>query len=187
MPIVFSNLHSKPPKGIQSIAFEAIYDTSQKVRPHELLWESLQRAFAANGKLRVTSVAEADAFMQAQITRATSSQGSPTARKNAAGDPEYDPKAPALPSSYKKLGQAAVLADTQNQTMRVEIKVWHLRTKELLFTKSYAVGTGNYRLLDNSTTPDNQFLRAEEAFHNRFSQMSTNLASIIVRDLLRSR
>jgi len=183
----FSNLKVKPPQGIRSIAIEAVYDTSQKVRPHDILWESLQRKFAANGKLRVTSVHEADAFLQAEIIEARSSQSKPIVTSNARDEPEYDPTSPALPSSYRKLTQAAVLADNQKQSFKVIIKVWHLETKKLLFKKTYALGSGAYRLLDNTATKDNQFLRAEEAFQNHFQLMSNRLAGTVVTDLLRGR
>jgi hypothetical protein len=180
----FSNLSSRPPSGVQNISIEAVYDTSQRSLPHELVWEGIQRAFAENGRLRLTSVANADAYVQTQIFEAGSTQGTPVGTSKVQ-EPKYDENIPVVPGLYQKLTQAQVLADTESQMIKVDVKIWHLRTKKLLFSKIYGL-SGSYRILDNGTTRENKFLRADEAFRNQFGKLAQSLGASVVNDFLSS-
>ncbi|MEZ4743935.1 MAG: hypothetical protein R3B45_16060 [Bdellovibrionota bacterium] len=183
----FTNIHSNPPADVKTIAFESVFDSSQKVAPHEILWESIQQAFAANGKLRITKPEKADAFVQIHLSQFSSKQISPTTLPKKQDEIIFDPTNPALPSQYNKLTQPDVLADKEIQNIKVEIKIWHLKKQELLFQKTYQLGR-SYKLLDNATTTtDNQFLRAEEAFQTNFTKLSQNISAAIVRDFLGNR
>jgi hypothetical protein len=170
---------------VQNIAIEAVYDSSQRALPHEMVWEGLQRAFAANGRLRLTSVTNADVYLQTQILSAGAAQLDPLPQSSKDKEPKFDASTPAPPGQYQKLTQARVLADKESQTIKVEVKIWHLRTKQLIFSNTYAL-SGVYRILDNTTTNENKFLRANEAFRNQFGLIAQNLGNLVVRDFLSS-
>src|SRR5690606_27855960 len=84
----FTNEHVVKPEGIQTIAVEAVFDTSREVLPHEAFWGSLQTAFAANGHLQVVPQSDADALVRAHVKSAAIRHiGSPSVQK-----PEDDPE-----------------------------------------------------------------------------------------------
>src|SRR4051794_6895040 len=66
----FTSEHTAPPAGVRTIAIEAIYDASREVIPRELLWESLQNAFAADGHIKLAPQSRADALLRAHIKEA---------------------------------------------------------------------------------------------------------------------
>ncbi len=122
--------------------------------------------------------------MQTEIMEAAATQSAPIPQTNREFEPKFDANTPALPSEYQKLTQARVLADRESQTLKVQVKVWHLGTRKLLFSKIYPLATGAYRILDNTTTNENKFLRANEAFRYQFAKVSQTLGESVVRDFL---
>src|SRR5436189_181600 len=70
----FTNKHIYVPDGAKTIAIAPIFDSSRIVVPHDILWFSLQQAFASSGHLSMASPAKADLFLQAHVKDAASSQ-----------------------------------------------------------------------------------------------------------------
>src|SRR5690606_35219325 len=102
----FTNTAMKAPMGIQTIAVEAIYDTSREIFPHEELWSALQREIARNGRLMLTSQEEADALMVVTITNArVSPQGSPS-KEALSKDPLITDTDKGNPSQFRNLRRA---------------------------------------------------------------------------------
>ena len=181
----FTNLHSRAPKGVQNIAIEAVYDTSREVLPHDRLWESLQRAFAANGKLKVTSSDHSDAIVRAQITRASvTPYGDSTEFDKIEKDPKaFDSNQPPSIDSYKKLHIARSIKGKELLAMAVTVEIWNLNTKTLLFKRSYPVSK-TYRAVSGTTTAENAFLRSEEDLASAFHGQSDSIAAKVVQDFL---
>jgi hypothetical protein len=143
----------------------------------------MQRAFAGNGQIVITSAEDADAYMQTQLLDSDAKQSHPLPEKKDLKEPQFDRDTPAVPSKYDKLTQGTGLADRESQSLKVEVKIWHLRTQELLFSRVYSVGNV-YRILDNTTTNENKYLRADEAYRNQFTKLSQRIAASVVRDFL---
>lgn len=186
----FTNKHVVRPEGIETIAVEAIYDTSREVLPHELLWKSLQDAFAADGHLRLAPQSAADALVRAHLRKAsvlaTGSIGTPR-DKEAERDPSpYDRAGPPRPEEFRELAKANVIRDQARMSLVVDVEVWSLRTKTKLLAKSYPVA-GNFRTvhysLPSSSLP-NDHLRLAEANEAEFKSLSEGIARSLVRDLL---
>ena len=191
----FTNQHVSPPPGVRTIAVEAIYDTSREVLPHEMLWESLQTAFASDGHLRLTSQGGADALVRAHIKSASVIP----AGGNIANDLNVsdqttkikDPKPfsltspPPLPNQFRRLTQAGEYQDKATISTVVEVEVWNLNTRALLFKKTYPT-SGTFQALhaSASTTANNNHLRFDEAGRASFKTISDGVASDVVHGLM---
>lgn len=183
----FTNLYTTPPNGIKSIAIESVYDISQKAIPHEILWESVQRAFIRNGRLRVVGQNEADAYVKLTLEKFQANQltevilDSPNVIEN-----EGDNKERLInPKTLKKLTRADSIADDEIQSLVVTAEIWDLNTGRILFKKQYDISSSKYKIIDNTTTIENQFLRYEEAFNNNFQLNSDKFAKRLVSDFIR--
>jgi hypothetical protein len=185
----FTNAHVQRPEGIRTIAIEAVYDTSREVLPHELFWEALQAAFAADGKLRLASQERADAYLRIHLKDAALVPAGSIVKN----PPEQDPKLkgrvkPPEPTLFKPLGQAGEIKTFGQVRAEVEIEVWSLRTRSLLLRRTYDL-TQQFRAVhgfgrDAVTTRSNDYLRYEESFDAKVKLMAQDLAGQVVRDLL---
>lgn len=185
----FSNMHTARPEGIRTIAIEAIYDTSREVLPHELFWEAMQAAFAANGKLRLAAQQDADAYLRLHIKQAIAAPEGSIVRNLPENDPRINEGGP-LPdaSEFKSLGQAGEIKTFGRIQALVEVEVWSLRSKSLLLRRSYDISQ-RFRAVhgfgrDAVTTRSNDYLRYEEAFDAKVKLMAQDLARQVVQDLL---
>jgi hypothetical protein len=182
----FSNLHVNPPQGIRTVAVEAVYDTSREILPHELLWEELQRAIASEGHLRLVSSSRADALLRARIK---SARFSPTGTVVRPQPMIKDPPAMQpgnVPHSYRDfrtLTEAAELMPSTSVVVEVELQLWHLANKELLFERTY-IQSESFLSVRPSTSPRNNHLRDDEAFRADFARMSRSIADRFISDLL---
>ena len=191
----FTNQHVSPPPGVRTIAVEAIYDTSREVLPHEMLWESLQSAFASDGHLRLTSQSGADALVRAQIKSASVMP----AGGNIANDLNVsdqttkikDPKAfsltspPPLPNQFRRLTQAGEYQDKATISTVIDVEVWNLNTRALLFKKTYPTSATFQALHANaSTTANNNHLRFDEAGRASFKLIADGVANDVVKGLM---
>lgn len=186
----FTNKHVVRPEGIESIAVEAIYDTSREVLPHELLWESLQNAFAADGHLKLAPQSSADALVRAHLRSASiAAAGTEAKRKSneADGDPNpFRGDSVPKPDEFRELAKANSIRDQATMSLVVDVEVWSLRTRTLLLKRSYPV-SGSFRTVYSSLPSGsipNDHLRFAEATNAEFKLLSDNIARGVLRDLL---
>jgi len=178
----FTNVAMRPPPGVYSVAIEAVYDTSREVIPHEYLWVELQRAFAASGKVRLTSQKYADALVRAHITDASiGSTG------NVGGLGKRDPRfnrgqSPPLPSHFRDLSVAGRSADKGSINFNVRVEIWDLNNKKIIKTGNYS-GGGQVRSF-GATSAHGQYLVYEEALQNKFKAAAEAIAQRVVSDFL---
>jgi hypothetical protein len=183
----FTNTHIQRPAGVQTVAVEAIYDTSREVLPHEVLWDSLQDAFAADGHLKVVPQAAADALVRAHIKQAAVGHVGTDIDNKPVDDPKvFDGTRPNGPRDFKVLTQAGKYRTAGALTTVVEVEVWNLRTRTLLMKHTYSLGDGfqSSHYGNPSVGKPNDHLRFEEAKEASFQQIAQNISRSVVRDLL---
>jgi hypothetical protein len=186
----FTNDSIVKPEGVHTIAVEAVYDTSREVIPHELLWESLQLAIAADGHLRLVGQSEADALMRAHIKSAAITADGGEQKSGAKNEPKpygSDTEVPG-PNQFPNLALSGRYRDSARVTFETQIEVFHLHTRELLFKQTYS-GSEMFRAVHQTasrqfTVPENDFLRFEEAANAKFKEITKTIARQAVRDFL---
>ena len=193
----FTNQYVSPPAGVRTIAVEAIYDTSREVLPHEMLWESLQQAFAKDGHLRLTSHSDADALVRAHVKSGSvlpaggniANDLNPTDSTTKVKDPTaFSTTAPPpVPSQFRRLTQAGEYRDKAAVNTVVEVEVWNLNTRALLFRKVYPTSSVFQAIhaIAAITTTANDHLRYDEAGRAAFKHMSDSVAYDVVNGLMR--
>jgi len=186
----FTNDSIVMPQGVRSIAVEAIFDTGREVVPHEILWESLQFALAADGHLKLVSQRDADALMRARIKSARISADGGEQHSGTKKDPKpYAADVPvATPDQFPNLAISGRYRDSARVSLELEIEVYHLHTRDLLFSQTYA-GSEVFRAVHQTasrqfTVPENDFLRFEEASQAKFKDITRSIARQAVRDFL---
>ncbi|MBI2602141.1 MAG: hypothetical protein HYW48_03715 [Deltaproteobacteria bacterium] len=194
----FSNQHVRIPTGTETIAIEAIFDTGRSVLPHNLLWESLQRAFAANGHLRVSSMEKADLYLRAHLTSTRFAQSEwdsfSKARKPSmflkelpetpGGETSEDVEPePFAPTEYLNLHSADIFSKRQSLSFLVEVEIWDLRKKTIILSQSYPMGN-TFNMFSNRSTIESRFLRNEEGIEHLFAKLSESIANAVVTELL---
>lgn len=183
----FTNAHIQRPAGVQTIAVEAIYDTSREVLPHELLWQELQNAFAADGHLKVVPQAAADALVRAHVKQAhVAHTGSDIANTTDKDPAVFDGTRPNQPRDFRKLTQAGKYRDKGSLNAVVEVEVWNLHTRSLLMKTTYTLADAfqSVHFGNASVNRANDHLRYQEAQESSFKQIATNISRSVVRDLL---
>ena len=184
-----SNLHVQSPNKIESIAIEAIFDTSGQVIAHDQLWSELQRAFAANGHLKVASVGQADALLRAHLRSAAIANAGDRIQANITNkkDPDlYAPGAPPLgPNQLRDLSAAGDYFTKDQVSMVIDIEVWNLRTHELILQRSYG---GSFAVLnvraEGEAINELVSVRREESADRGVAGISRQIAGNVVSDLL---
>lgn len=183
----FTNLHVSAPEGIRTVSVEPIYDTSREILPHELLWEELQRTIAAEGHLMLASRSKADAILRVRIKNARfSPTGTVVKPQSMTKDPAtISPSQESMPSyrEFRNLTEAAELMPSTAVLIEVDVQLWHLEKRTLLFEKNY-VQSESFLSVRPSTSPRNNHLRENEAFRADFGRMSKAIAEKVVADLL---
>ncbi len=184
----FTNEHVVRPEGIQSIAVEAVFDTSREVLPHEEFWGALQAAFAANGHLQVLPQGDADALVRAHIRQADIRHIGSTRPNGPVDDPKIFDGEPAAPKSFKPLTQAGEVRDEGMVSASVQVEVWNLRTRSLVMQRTYALKS-KFRTVHalrsgGATTAANDYLRYEESADAKFAGLADDLSRRVVQDLL---
>ena len=139
----FSNSYIEPPEGIESIAVEAIYDTSREVISHEQLWQQVQEAVIKDGHLQLKDRSEADALLRLHIMDANIAPAGES-RQNGPNpdgkDPEvYGRNYPPHPNKMRPLTQAGQFKDSAQMRFVVLAEVVNLRTRAILHKKKYNV------------------------------------------------
>lgn len=184
----FTNNHIERPEGIRTVAVEAVYDTSREVVPHEVLWEALQNAFAADGHLRLAPQSDADALVRAHLKDVLQTPSGTLTPNGPKDDPRDILKPDSVPTAklgeYRPLTQAGEYRSTSTIAATIEIEVWSLRTRTLLMKRAYPVtATFNAeRALGDGKL--NHWLRYQEAADATFKTLSVGVAQQVVKDLL---
>ena len=186
----FTNAHLQTPQNIHSIAIEGIYDTSRTPLPHEILWENLQAEFITSGRLAVVGVDKADAYLRVHVHNGEVNQYDVYAPPKisepdnvfATATGEAHPL-----SKYSNLRAADQYSRREVLSFALDVEVWSLRERKLLFQKTYQAGPVDYSIYDGRTAADLQFINAEEGFGALFDRVSKNLAQAIVTDFLSKR
>lgn len=186
----FTNTYAAPPVGVRTIAIEAIYDTSREVLPHEILWQELQKAFAANGRLVVVSQGRADALVRAHIRSAQMIPSGDEQPVTATGSEEpqvYNTDNPASPfdPKFQPLTRGANSRNDEVITLSVDVEVLNLTTHQILLTRNYPV-SGAYRVqgATGDIPKENFFVRSDESLGYRFAALSQDIANRVVLELM---
>ncbi|MGE0172821.1 MAG: hypothetical protein AB7T49_08550 [Oligoflexales bacterium] len=177
----FTNLATTAPSGIRTIAVEAIYDTTREVLPHEILWSEMQKAIIENGRLDLTSRAEADALLRTHVksfSLVPNDDALPTG------------KGPQITGEYKNW--APMTRAEQGSTdggellgLTVEVEVWDLRARKVIFKKTYA-STGKIDQISripSLTPPDSNYLFYEESLNSEIQGFARDISSKAISDI----
>lgn len=181
----FSNQYVELPKGARSIAIEAVFDTSRIPIPHEVLWGSLQKEFAARGHLKVTNSEQADLYVTTLIRNTLTRQHDVESSLH-----RYEPKkflnpetqAPFLPNEYLDMNTADQFSKKEDLAFVVEVEVWDLRHKTKLMSKDYNI-SGTYNIAQTRSTLETRFIRTDESFEALFASLVKRLSANIVNDV----
>lgn len=179
----FTNIAMAPPGGVQSIAIEAVYNTSREVIPHELLWKAVQEEFARNGRIWLSSADKADALMTIHITQARLEPTGTPIPEAINRDPPVADREGLTPFNYKNLRIAGSYTTTEAISFQVEVVVHHLRQNRILHQRQYQSG-GNFRSFQASSVAQSAtgFLLYQEGLEARFKQLAEQLSRRIVSD-----
>ena len=181
----FTNLHLSPPQGIQTIAVEAVYDSSREVVPHEVIWEKFQRALAADGNLQVVQRSAADAILVAHVLSSTlTATGSIIEADPTLKDPVVTgSSSPPAPQEIRRLPEAGRFMDRSALGLVIRVEVHHLGTGAKLLDRTYTQSSTIISVRP-STTREGNFLREDEAQRAKIDAMATAIATNAVQDLL---
>ena len=184
----FSNSSLLPPEGIHTIAVEAVYDTSRDVIPHELIWSAVQREIARTGRLILTSHEEADALMTLWVTQSNISPSGTPNQEAKSKDPVAVDGVKPNPREYRELRTAGSWTIDEQVGFTLEVEVHDLKSRNILFKKSYTQAAGFKSLRAEDITPvASGFLHYEEAMQAKVKKMSDQMAQTMVTDFFASR
>ncbi len=184
----FSNSSLLPPEGIRTIAIEAVYDTSRDVIPHELIWSAVQREIARTGRLVLTSHNEADALMTLWVTSSKVMPGGTPSQEPKAKDPIANGTDIPSPLEFRELRRAGSWTSDETVNFTLEVEVHDLKSRKILFKKSYTRGAGFKSLRAQTITPvASGFMHYEEALRAQVKFLSDQLAQTMVTDFFASR
>lgn len=183
-----TNLHTASPNNIRTIHIEAVYDTSAEPVPHELLWDSIQRAVAANGQLKIAPADQADAILRAHIMSTSVSKGGErkitnTNRRRKEIDIFNGQSGPPTPGTLRDLTVADDFFVKTTWSSSVRVELWDLNTKALLLQREYPLA-GEVVSYRGDLPTQVHYLRYEEQFQYSFGNATRSLGERIVSDLL---
>lgn len=179
----FTNLVARPPKGVRTIAVEAIYDTSREVLPHDVLWEAMQRTIAENGKMVLVDSDSADAIVRLHIAMADlGPSGSVTPRAANVNDSDPDLASKPKPDQFRDLTKAGSYTDRNTLSIVVRYEVYQLETKEKIKSGSYAESVAFLSIRPGN--PKESYLILEESLAQKLRLIATNISRRVVDDLL---
>lgn len=182
-----TNLHIQNPSDIETIAVEAIFDTGGQVIPHEVLWDQLQRAFAANGHLKIASAKTADALLRAHIRKTSIDkvEFADLNPNNERKDPEiYAGRSdPPAPGALRDLTVASKFYNKDSTTFIVDVEVWNLESHKLMLQRSYT-GSTLTQAVRVTDLQDVVLLRHDEALDRGLNTVAKQIAETVVTDLL---
>lgn len=173
------------PPDIKTLAVESIYDTSREVIPHEILWDALQRAFAADGHVRLVAAGNADALLRAHITSANVAPSGSAKGTTPTEDPKFDKNNIPDPDQFRILPQAGEYTQEEGVSVAMNIEVINLYTRQVIFNKNYS-GSEKFHSSrgENVAQLKSQYLLYEEALNADIKRIASNIASQVVRDFV---
>lgn len=181
----FTNTAMRNPLGIQTLAVEAVWDSSREVIPHELLWSAVQREVVRNGRVVLSNQEEADALMVVSITGAKVNPAGTPSQEALSKDPPESDTDKKTPGDYRNLHRAGTWTTDEAITVGVHVNVYDLKSRALLFNRDYSSGITFKSLRSVSITPsESAYLHYDEALQARFKAVSDSLAQSIVNDFL---
>jgi hypothetical protein len=181
----FTNKHIHVPDGAKTIAIAPIFDSSRIVIPHDVVWGSLQNAFASSGHLVVTGVNHADFFLQAHLKDGVTAEYESDAISTVR-DPRMfiDPSTsqPYTPKSYVNLNAADIFSKRERLSFTVFVEIWDLRKRTLLLQKEYPLSS-NFNMSTIPSTLESRYLHNEEVVEYLVSSLAKGFAQNVVEDL----
>lgn len=178
----FTNQHVRIPDGGRTVAIAPIYNTSRIVLPHDLLWDALQKAFAGDGHLLLSSQKKADFYVQTHVHDARAFEFE-TDSSSAVQAPNFlDVGNPIAPKDYVNMHSAVLYSKREGLVFQVAIEIWDLRTKTLLLKKVYPL-SAQFNMLAQQSTEESRYIRNEESFELLFVGQAKTLARQVVTDL----
>lgn len=185
-----TNLYLEAPNKIKTIAVEAVYDTSGQVVPHELIWTELQKAFAANGHLKVVAADQADALLRAHLHTFRSSNSGPRGSNGtpiAKGDPELygEIGPPIAPGTLRDLTTARDYYSKETKGLVLDVEIWDLKRQTLILQRSYSGGFDVLATRAPSDSPaDLLTVRKDESSDKGVTKVAKLIAETVVSDFL---
>ncbi len=179
----FTNRHVRAPDGVRSVFVEAVYDTSEEVVPHELLWDALQKAIARDGHLRLTTADKADAIVLTHLTTAGVGPTGSITVETITKDPNTRNPESANPSEFRDIRRAGEHTTQERINLGVQVEVIDLRTRKKLMSRSYS-RSAKFKSARAGFRADGYYLVYEEAMRHQFELMSQSIANAVVEDLL---
>ncbi len=179
----FSNLDFHPPTNVRSIAIAGIYDTSRRIIPHALLWESLQREIIKSGKIALREPSQADVYLKTHLLEATIADGDerriPEKKRLSFAEPDSDDLS--KPYSFEDLKTAERFSVSHSLGLTVAVEIWDLRSKRCLLNKRYFAQAG--RGAWNEKIPKElRFIRSQESLDYMFADASDEIARQVLVD-----
>lgn len=178
----FTNLVSRPPKGVRSIAVEAIYDTSREVLPRDVIWEAMQRTIAENGKMVLVDSDSADALIRLHISSAELNPSGSITRLPLANTSDPDLRDKPSPTRFRDLTRSGSYTDQNNITISVRYEVVHLETRQQLKSGSHTESINFLSIRPGN--PKESYLIFEESLAQKLRYIATNMSRKVVNDLL---
>lgn len=182
----FTNKYIYPPDGAKTIAIAPIFDSSRMVFPHDVLWYSLQQAFASSGHLNLTSASKADLFLQAHVKGAASSEYESDAISKLPNPNMFlnpDNGQPYSPRNYVDLHAADNYSKRERLSVTVLVEIWDLRNKTLMLRKEYFLAS-NFNMMTIQFKPEeSHYIRNEENAELMVVSLARDFAKNVVTDL----
>lgn len=182
----FTNNFVRNPAGAKTIAIESVFDTSREVLPHEVLWESLQRAFAKDGHLRLASRSEADLLLRVHLSNGNISPVGVVDEVPAILEDPQQVAPPDLPdvNKFRELTKARTFSQDEVVSGRMEVEVLDLRNKNVVMRKIYNTGSGFKSLRDGNFATNASYLYYEQSVTSAFKRMADDVSARVLTDLL---
>lgn len=178
----FTNQHIRIPDNARTLAIAPIYNTSRIVLSHDLLWDALQKAFAGDGHLILSSQKKADYYLQTHIHDARSYEFETDSTSIVQAPNFLDTGNPIAPKDYVNMHSAVLYSKREALVFHVSIEIWDLRTKTLLLKKNYPIST-QFNMLAQQSTEESRYIRNEENYELMFAGQVKSLARQVVTDL----
>lgn len=186
----FTNLYLNPPPHLRSIAVEAVYDTTRMVLPHEILWENLQRAAAADGHFTLAPPEGADLYLRAHLHKGERRLIDvykailPREPEDIMSPAFVDPIRPSVFGLANNLQLATEISHRELIRMRIRVEVWHIATQSLVFSRDYPIEEVLKVQGIDTDGVANRHLHSEEVFEIRFDEVTQGISTTAIRDLL---
>ncbi len=165
------------------VAVEGIFDTSRHTFAKDILWREIQRAFGSTGKVRLSSVENADVLIRIHLEEANFIPSPGKYNPNV-----KEPENPYIvstvaPSSYPSLTNSFDAHSTgESVNYSFQVEAWKLGSGEQIFQKSYH-HSFSYDIADRRS-PHSATTISKENMEAGLTQSAQNIARRVYLDLL---